>query len=365
MPKITSSSRRSSRTSSRPVTSGNQPQRRNRQNVSNARITTSNAWGRGKQWETQPGDYTWRRSYSNGSNRVTNGSQRTNTGSARVTGGERLALPPGRKGGPLVAGGAKPKRPALPGSPNPPRLPGGTGGADRVRGSGVRTGQPGPNRLQLPEALKRQINSLNTPARPGSVAGSVARGVGEAAILTVGTPIAAAIGRRAGQALGNALKPVGRAIDDRLPGINSKDEQRRRDRAKPLPQMTAAERARAVRLEQATPTSNPPRRSSTSSQSSGGSSRPAPSRAPQRPAASQPPAPRQPMEKAYGDSGKDLYMASKKNNPLMQRTFGYQTGGGPGRGSDGPPNPNAEPAPSAAELKILDKIKQAKANQKK
>lgn len=36
-----------------------------------------------------------------------------------------------------------------------------------------------------------------------------------------------------------------------------------------------------------------------------------------------------PKEKAYGESGKDLYMASKKNNPLMQRTFGYQTGEAP------------------------------------
>jgi len=36
-----------------------------------------------------------------------------------------------------------------------------------------------------------------------------------------------------------------------------------------------------------------------------------------------------PMEKAYGESGKDLYQASKKNNPLMQRTFGYQTGDAP------------------------------------
>lgn len=38
---------------------------------------------------------------------------------------------------------------------------------------------------------------------------------------------------------------------------------------------------------------------------------------------------KKPMEKAYGESGKDLYMASKKNNPLMQRTFGYQTGDAP------------------------------------
>lgn len=46
--------------------------------------------------------------------------------------------------------------------------------------------------------------------------------------------------------------------------------------------------------------------------------------------------PAQPTEKAYGESGKDLYMASKKNNPLMQRTFGYQTGDGPSSKTEAP-----------------------------
>ena len=52
---------------------------------------------------------------------------------------------------------------------------------------------------------------------------------------------------------------------------------------------------------------------------------------PAAPAAAKPkPKPQsKPMEKAYGESGKDLYQAAKKNNPLMQRTFGYQTGDAP------------------------------------
>lgn len=33
---------------------------------------------------------------------------------------------------------------------------------------------------------------------------------------------------------------------------------------------------------------------------------------------------------SYGPDGKGLYNAHKKDNPLMQRTFGYQTGGHPG-----------------------------------
>lgn len=121
-------------------------------------------------------------------------------------------------------------------------------------------------------------------------------------------------------------------------------------RPKALPQMTAAQNIKAVRLGQAMPSDvgnksagstnrkpvdkkpavKPPAASTPSRGSStpqrGGSparvSNPAPK------AAAKPPA-KKPIEKAYGESGKDLYMASKKNNPLMQRTFGYQTGDAP------------------------------------
>jgi len=61
------------------------------------------------------------------------------------------------------------------------------------------------------------------------------------------------------------------------------------------------------------------------------STAPKPKPKPAAPAAAKPkPKPQsKPMEKAYGESGKDLYQAAKKNNPLMQRTFGYQTGDAP------------------------------------
>jgi translation initiation factor IF-2 len=55
-----------------------------------------------------------------------------------------------------------------------------------------------------------------------------------------------------GRALGTALRPVGRRIDDLLPGVNSKDEARRIKAKTPLRGVTPAESARVVRLPQAT-----------------------------------------------------------------------------------------------------------------
>jgi hypothetical protein len=54
--------------------------------------------------------------------------------------------------------------------------------------------------------------------------GLVAAVAGEVAAKTLG-PAA----KKAGTALGKALRPVGRKIDDTLPGVNSKDEARRRN----------------------------------------------------------------------------------------------------------------------------------------
>jgi hypothetical protein len=60
-----------------------------------------------------------------------------------------------------------------------------------------------------------------------------------------------------------------------------------------------------------------------------------------------------PTEKAYGESGKDLYMANKGNNPLMQRTFGYQTGKAPDQVSQAPAAPTPAPAaPTRAQDQI-------------
>jgi hypothetical protein len=52
----------------------------------------------------------------------------------------------------------------------------------------------------------------------------VSAAVGVAADATL-SPLAT----KAGQALGRALKPVARKLDDALPGVNSKDEGRRRN----------------------------------------------------------------------------------------------------------------------------------------
>jgi hypothetical protein len=57
------------------------------------------------------------------------------------------------------------------------------------------------------------------------------KGAGSAALYTAANAALGPLVRKAGTALGNALKPVGRAIDDRLPGINSKDELKRKTAA--------------------------------------------------------------------------------------------------------------------------------------
>jgi hypothetical protein len=61
--------------------------------------------------------------------------------------------------------------------------------------------------------------------------GSAMKGAGSAAVYTAASAALGPLARRAGTALGNALKPVGRAIDDRLPGINSRDELKRKTAA--------------------------------------------------------------------------------------------------------------------------------------
>lgn len=74
-----------------------------------------------------------------------------------------------------------------------------------------------------------------------------------AVVGALGSAIADPLGKALGSKLGEMLKPLGRAIDDRLPGVNSKDEARRTASKQPLRQMTAQERSKAVRLQQAEP----------------------------------------------------------------------------------------------------------------
>ena len=147
-PKVTSSSNRAGRKPAKPPVVTTSKGRGNRSSVSTAKVSSG----------------------SNGKPpaagaRVTNASQRTNTGSARVTGSSRPALPPGQRGGALATSTKPPTaRPQLPGTKPPARLPGGTGGADSVRGSGVRTGQPGATRPALPAAKPPTTAKPPTPA---------------------------------------------------------------------------------------------------------------------------------------------------------------------------------------------------------
>jgi hypothetical protein len=126
----------------------------------------------------------------------------------------------------------------------------------------------------------------------------------EAAIYTAAKPVADAAGKYLGTKLGEGLRPVGRRIDDLLPGVNSKDEARRIKARTPLRTMTAAEMRNAPRLEQYNPdqpkaqvTKPKPKPAtqtvSNTSSPSRSSGRPAPrppvrSASPSRPAASQP-----------------------------------------------------------------------------
>ena len=242
-PRVTSSSNRNKRKSAKPVTRGENPQRSNRQGVSTARVTSGS---NGKP--------------TGGGARVTNASQRTSNGSARVTGSTRAALPPGTRGGALAV------RPpaARPAATRPPAARPGAATRNPIndmpnsRRAGVNlpkvlsrgerlgaSGEPGAGRPGAPRP--------GGPARPPAGARIGLGGLRGGLIGAVGSMAADAIGSALGNQLGKALKPLGRAIDDRLPGVNSKDEERRIASRQPLRQMTPQERSRAVRLPQAEP----------------------------------------------------------------------------------------------------------------
>jgi hypothetical protein len=100
-----------------------------------------------------------------------------------------------------------------------PRTPApGTGNVVKTaieRGQAVKTANRLANRARVATA-----DAAKAKARKG-LAAAVA---GEVAAKTLG-PAA----KKAGAALGKALRPVGRKIDDTLPGVNSKDEAKRRN----------------------------------------------------------------------------------------------------------------------------------------
>jgi hypothetical protein len=78
----------------------------------------------------------------------------------------------------------------------------------------------------------RTSNVSTPPTRSaGRMMGGAMKGAGEAMLYTTANAALSPLARKAGSALGKALRPAARALDNRLPGINSKDELRRKTAA--------------------------------------------------------------------------------------------------------------------------------------
>ena len=245
-PRITGSANREKRkaqSSNRPITQGQNPQRSNRQGVSRATVS--------------------------------NGDSRARTGTARVTSGQVPPKPVTRQSrvnGRLVAGTdkrqlpsqkpaakpagptpyqvsdpwAKPARPSIgnvsgPASspnrpaatPKPPTKPAGNFKAPSVPAAGSATKPPVKGTPQAEAWLKEQLKNRGSNAQKGSTIGNLKTGVAGVAVQAASDQFLAPQVRRLGTALGKGpLTALGRFIDDRLPGINSKDEARRKDPTK-------------------------------------------------------------------------------------------------------------------------------------
>ena len=242
-PRITGSANREKRkaqSSNRPITQGQNPQRSNRQGVSRATVS--------------------------------NGDSRTRTGTARVTSGQVPPKPVTRQSrvnGRLVAGTdkrqlpsqkpaakpagptpyqvsdpwAKPARPSIgnvsgPASspnrpaatPKPPTKPAGNFKAPSVPAAGSATKPPVKGTPQAEAWLKEQLKNRGSNALKGSTIGNLKTGVAGVAVQAASDQFLAPQVRRLGTALGKGpLTSFGRFIDDRRPGVNSKDEAKRKD----------------------------------------------------------------------------------------------------------------------------------------
>jgi hypothetical protein len=242
-PRITGSANREKRkaqSSNRPITQGQNPQRSNRQGVSRATVS--------------------------------NGDSRTRTGTARVTSGQVSPKPVTRQSrvnGRLVAGTdkrqlpsqkpaakpagptpyqvsdpwAKPARPSIgnvsgPASspnrpaatPKPPTKPAGNFRAPSVPAAGSATKPPVKGTPQAEAWLKEQLKNRGSNALKGSTIGNLKTGVAGVAVQAASDQFLAPQVRRLGTALGKGpLTSLGRFIDDRRPGVNSKDEAKRKD----------------------------------------------------------------------------------------------------------------------------------------
>lgn len=163
-------------------------------------------------------------------------------GGQRNSGSGNRALPPSQRGGALATRPSSNR--ALPqGRPSARQEQARQRQADAARGtrgSGVRTGQPAGE-------ANRQVRMQQAGGSAASFAGAAA-----GALLS---PLAERAGRWLGR---NVLRPAGRALDDALPGINSKDEAQRKQqgprppagrqrpqRNGPLPNFPSAEETKA------------------------------------------------------------------------------------------------------------------------
>lgn len=200
-------------------------------------------------------------------------------------------------------------KPQMTGSKSPARLPGGTGGADTVRGSGVRTGQPGPSRPALPASVR---GAASAATRGGVGMGGLAGG----ALYAAGSNLI----DRYGQALNRAIRTE-RAVRMSSDGGRYVPG----DQQRPTPAQAPKPAAKP----------KPPTRSSGGNPPAPGSIRRQPSSgggssAPSRPASTSPSRSSSPQTSS-GTAGKGQQWAdfnpnrgtSKSNNPLLDREGGY------------------------------------------
>jgi hypothetical protein len=232
------------------------------------------------------------------------------------------------------------------GQPAPQRLPGGTGGADSVRGSGVRTGRPGAARPALPASATRAVAGAAKGA--GALRGGLIGAVGLAGADYIGTAAGNAIGnflrentnkpkedkrsnRPGGRSTRAAAKPT-RPAQLSSTGIRVSDKGNKRDyvSAPTGSQEYNDYRSKQIEAEKARlkNVGNAPARSTSSSTPSRSSSTPVrmPSSVTRSSAPKAPAAPAKPTERrvsastANRESGN--YGTSKTNNPLMKDMVG-------------------------------------------
>jgi len=234
--------------------------------------------------------------------KVSNADTRTRTGTARLTSNDsgppksitrqsrvngRLKPGTDTRPSPNTRGSAKPAaNPAGPARPSignvsgpasKPNRPAGPTGPTRTSTGNVRGPASSPNRpgttakpsgtYKAPTVPKPPTRYPSSPlsAQPngnkmGPIGASGFKGqAAQSAIYAALKPLSDAAGQYLGTKLGEGLRPVGRRIDDLLPGVNSKDEARRVKARTPLRTMTAAEMRNAPRLEQYNPDTAKPK----------------------------------------------------------------------------------------------------------